>query len=151
MFFGNCDKNDKLAEINDCMDIYQEKKNLLLDMIAYATVNGQLDKKEFDFLFMLANTLDIEKGGFMELFYKGTTLKMIKDESVRILQFYRLAIMMQKDGILFVKDATAIKQFAIHMGVNLDAVKIVLKKMKAAPDTQISINELLRIFKDVAY
>ncbi|MCW2119892.1 excinuclease ABC subunit B [Flavobacterium sp. 7A] len=133
------------------MDVYQEKKNLLLDMIAYATVDGELDKKEFDFLFLLANTLDIERGGFMELFYKGTTLKLLKDQSVRILQFYRLAILMQKDGILFMKDATAIKQFSIHMGVNLDAVKKVLKKMKIAPDTQISINELLRIFKDVEY
>ena len=58
---------------------------------------------------------------------------------------------MQKDNNLFVKDATAIKQFAIHMGVNLDAVKKVLKKMKSAPDTQISINELLRIFKDAEF
>lgn len=33
------------------MEAYQEKKKLLLEMIAFATVDGQLNKKGYDFYF----------------------------------------------------------------------------------------------------
>jgi hypothetical protein len=33
--------------------MYEEKKNLLLEMIAFSTVDGHLHKKEYEFLFFL--------------------------------------------------------------------------------------------------
>ena len=44
------------------MNTYEEKKNLLLDMIAFSTENDVLPKKDYDFLFVIANALDLEKG-----------------------------------------------------------------------------------------
>jgi hypothetical protein len=50
--------------------MYEEKKSLLLEMIAFSTVDGHLHKKEYEFLFLIANQLNIEKGGLMIYFIK---------------------------------------------------------------------------------
>jgi hypothetical protein len=36
----------------------EEKKNLLLEMIVFSTVDGHLHKKEYDFLYLIANARD---------------------------------------------------------------------------------------------
>jgi hypothetical protein len=39
-----------------------KKKSLLLEMIAFSTVDGHLHKKNMNFVFLIANQLNIEKG-----------------------------------------------------------------------------------------
>jgi hypothetical protein len=48
----------------------EEKKNLLLEMIAFSTVDGHLHKKEYDFLYLIANALEIDKVSFNDLFHQ---------------------------------------------------------------------------------
>jgi len=43
-------KNDILAKNNKLMNTEAEKRSLLLEMIAFSTVDGQLHKREYDFL-----------------------------------------------------------------------------------------------------
>jgi hypothetical protein len=69
-------------------------------MIAFSTVDGH--KKEYEFLFLIANQLNIEKGGLMIYFIKNYQ-SYLKNEFQRIQQFYRLALLMHRDGILHVK------------------------------------------------
>tara|TARA_R110000868_G_scaffold179452_2_gene419461 strand:+ start:594 stop:995 length:402 start_codon:yes stop_codon:yes gene_type:complete len=130
------------------MDIEEEKKSLLLEMIAFSTVDGQLHKKEYDFLFLIANALDIEKGGFNDLFHQEAPKKIIQSEFKRIQHFYRLALLMHCDGVLHEKEITTIHQIALSMGLNPNATKRVLEKMKKAPTTTIEAGELLQIFKE---
>jgi hypothetical protein len=128
--------------------MYEEKKSLLLEMIAFSTVDGHLQKKEYEFLFLIANQLNIEKGGFNDLFHQKLPKLPIKNEFQRIQQFYRLAVLMHHDGILYIKEAEAIKQIAIRMGLNPQATKRVLKKMENAPDIIIPADLLLKIFRE---
>lgn len=130
------------------MDIQEEKKNLLLEMIAFATVEGQLQKKDFDFLFILSNTLNIERGGFMDLFQQKTVAIPIKTKSLRVQQFYKLALFMQRDGTLLLKDAAVIRRFAITMGLKPEVSKRIIKKMKSNPNTILSKDTLFRILEE---
>jgi uncharacterized tellurite resistance protein B-like protein len=130
------------------MNMYEEKKSLLLEMIAFSTVDGHLHKKEYEFLFLIANQFNIEKGGFNDLFHQELPKLPIKNEFQRIQQFYRLALLMHSDGILHVKEAEAIKQIAMSMGLNPEATKRVLIKMEKAPNAIISADVLLNIFRE---
>lgn len=130
------------------MDTNEEKLSLLLEMIAFSTVDGQLHKREYDFLFIVANELNIEKGGFNDLFHQELPKLPIKSEFQRIQQFYRLALLMHCDGILHKKETVAIQQIAIDMGLNPEATKRILKLMKEAPNAIINGEVLLNVFQE---
>lgn len=128
--------------------MYEEKEILLLEMIAFSTVDGHLNKKEYEFLFFIANELNIEKGGFNDLLQQKLPKLLIKNETERIQQFYRLALLMSRDNVLYVKEARSIKQIAMRMGLNPEATKRILKKIEIAPTILIPLDTLLKIFRE---
>lgn len=130
------------------MDTYEEKRSLLLEMIAFSAVDGQLHKREYDFLFIVANELNIEKGKFNDLFHQELPKLPIKSEFQRIQQFYRLALLMHCDGVLHNKETVATQQIAIEMGLNPEATKRILKLMKEAPNAIINGEVLLNVFQE---
>jgi uncharacterized tellurite resistance protein B-like protein len=130
------------------MNSEEEKRSLLLEMIAFSTVDGQLHKRELEFLWLVAQELNIEKSLFHDLFHQEHTKKVIKSEFQRIQQFYRLALIMHCDGVLHQKEANAIQQIAIEMGLNPGAVKRILDLMKKAPNAMIDPKLLLKVFQE---
>jgi uncharacterized tellurite resistance protein B-like protein len=141
-------KNNNLAKNNKLMNTETEKRGLLLEMIAFSTVDGQLHKREYDFLWLVAQELNIEYSVFKDLFHQEDPPVMIKSEFQRIQQFYRLALLMYCDGVLHEKEATAIQQIAIEMGLNPTAVKRVLRLMEKAPNAMIEPKVLLKVFQE---
>lgn len=125
-----------------------EKRSLLLELIAFSTIDGQLHKRELEFLWLVAQELNISKEIFQDLFHQETEILVIKSEFQRIQQFYRLALIMHCDGILHEKEANAIQQIAMEMGLNPGAVKRVLELMKKAPNAMIEPKILLKVFQE---
>lgn len=130
------------------MNTEAEKRSLLLEMIALATVDGHLHKRELDFLRLVAVELNISEEEFQDLFHQEIKSLPIPSEIQRINQFYRLALLMHCDGILHEREFNAIHQIAIAMGLNLSAVKRVLEMMKKSPKTIINPIVLLEIFQE---
>ncbi len=130
------------------MEAYEEKKKLLLEMIAFATVDGQLSKKGYDFLFLIANELSFEKGGFIDLLSDELPTLPENMKLNRIKQFYDLLVFFQNDGVLYKQDPDLIVHIAISMGLNTDAVRVLIKKVKNAPNTIITDDSLWQIFQD---
>lgn len=130
------------------MNTEEEKRGLLLEMIAFATIDGHLHKRELDFLWIVAEELNISKEEFRDLFHQEHVVKVNRSEFQRIQQFYRLALIMHCDGILHEKESKAIHQIALEMGLNPSAVKRVLELMKKAPNAIIDPNKLLRVFQE---
>jgi hypothetical protein len=130
------------------MNTYEEKKSLLLEMIAFSTVDGHLQKREYEFLFRIANELNIEKGGFNDLFYQELPKLPIRTDFQRVQQFYRLAVLMHCDATLHLKESATIKEIAIRMGLNSGLSKRILKKIEKSPKAIISADVLMRIFKE---
>jgi len=115
-------------------------------MIAFAVVDGELHDREYDFLWIIAQELEIEKSVFLQLFGKRNETKVIKDELHRIMQFYRLALLMHCDGILHEREIKAINEIGINMGLNPMGIKMTLKAMKEAPNQMVEPEILLHTF-----
>jgi hypothetical protein len=130
------------------MNTFEEKRSLLLEMIAFSTVDGHLHKREYDFLAIIAKELSFETAVFKDLFHQELPQLPIKTEFLRIQQFYRLALLMYCDGILHEKEMTTIQQIAIDMGLNPLATKRILKLMNEAPNAIIDGEILLNVFQE---
>ena len=130
------------------MNTFEEKRSLLLEMIAFSTVDGHLHKREYDFLAIIAQELSFEIAVFKDLFHQELPQLPIKTEFLRIQQFYRLALLMYCDGILHEKEMTTIQQMAIDMGLNPIATKRILKLMNEAPNAIIDGEILLNVFQE---
>ena len=130
------------------MPTYEEKISLLLEMIAFATIDGSLHKNEYTFLSIVANELGISVAVFNDLFHQELPTTVIKSEYERFYQFYRLALLMHSDGVLHPKEDDAIRQIAIDMGLNPLVTNRILKMMKSTRSPIIEADILLEIFKE---
>ena len=130
------------------MNTFEEKRSLLLEMIAFSTVDGQLHKREYDFLAIIAQELQVKKEEFKQFFHEELPPLPIRTEFLRIQQFYRLALLMYCDGILHEKEMITLQQIALDMGLNPTATKRVLKLMGEAPNAIIDGAVLLNVFQE---
>jgi len=126
----------------------EEKISLLIEMISFAIVDGELHDREYEFLWMIAKELKIDKSVFDDLFHQEIKPLAIKSEFQRIQQFYRLALLMQVDGIMHEKEETAIRQIAINMALNPLVTKRILLMIKMSPTGMIHPDYLLEAFKE---
>ena len=130
------------------MNTREEKISLLSEMIAFAVVDGILHDKEYDFLLMISEELEIDKATFLALFENRNQNKVIKEEFHRILHFYRLALLMHCDGVLHEREKKAIHEIGINMGLNPYATRRVLKLMEEAPNQMVDAEVLLISFQE---
>jgi uncharacterized tellurite resistance protein B-like protein len=130
------------------MEKYEEKLALLTEMIAFSVVDGKLHDREYLFLSMIAEELQISKDDFKSLFHQENYLVVIKSEFERIQQFYRLALLMHCDGILHEREQNKIHEIGINMGLNPHAIKRVLKAMETSPTKMVSAEFLLEVFQE---
>jgi len=130
------------------MNSYEERISLLNEMISFSIVDGRLHEREYDFLVLVASSLQIEKEAFNDLFHNEIMPTPIKSEFQRIQQFYRLALLMHVDGVLHHKEEVAIRQFAINMGLNPSATRRMLEMIKVSPSTVIHPDYLMEVFKE---
>lgn len=130
------------------MDSYEERIRLLSEMIAFAVIDGELHDREYDFLKMVSEELQIDKETFLSLFDKRKEFEVIKDEFHRILHFYRLALLMYCDGVLHDREKVAIHEIGINMGLNPNAMKRVLHLMQQSPNQMVDAEILLGAFQE---
>jgi hypothetical protein len=141
-------KNNILAKNNNLMQTNEEKISLLLEMIAFATIDGKLHKNEYAFLTIVAKELNISNAVLEDLFHQELPPIVIKSEFERFHQFYRLALLMYSDGVIHSKEEIAIIQIGINMGLNPIVTNRILKMMKSKPSPIIEADVLLDIFKE---
>ena len=130
------------------MKTTEEKISLLQEMIAFATVDGELHDREYDFLLMISQELEIEKEVFLDLFSKRNERTIIKDEFQRILHFYRLALLMHCDGVLHSREKIKIHEIGINLGLNPAAMKRILFLMEQTPDQILDAEVVIGAFQE---
>lgn len=130
------------------MNKYEEKLALLAEMIAFSVVDGRLHEREYLFLTMIADELQVKQEDFKALFHHENYPTVIKTEFERIQQFYRLALLMHCDGVLHEREQIKIHEIGINMGLNPHAIKRVLKAMEISPTKMISPEFLLEVFQE---
>ncbi|AXG74578.1 excinuclease ABC subunit B [Flavobacterium arcticum] len=129
------------------MATYEEKLSLLSEMIAFAQIDGQVHEREHQLLTIVASQLGIEETVFEELFDKKAEKIVIKSEHERIMQFYRLALLMHADGILHKNEQIAIREMGVNMGLSPYAMRSVLAEMQKSPSGLVDPEILLALFR----
>ncbi|MGQ2984927.1 excinuclease ABC subunit B [Flavobacterium sp.] len=129
------------------MNTYEEKLSLLSEMIAFAKIDGQVHERELAFLSIVASQLKVDKPVFESLFEHPADKVVLKTEHQRILQFYRLALLMHADGVLHNNEQVAIRELGINMGLSPFAMKSVLTEMQRSPTGLIDPDMLLALFR----
>ena len=130
------------------MNNYEERVALLIEMIAFSVVDGRLHEREYLFLAMIAEELQVTKADFKNLFHQEEYPVVIKSEFERVQQFYRLALLMHCDGVLHEREHIKIHEIGINMGLNPHAIKRVLKAMQDSPTKMIPPEFLLEVFQE---
>ncbi|MBE99733.1 TerB family tellurite resistance protein [Flavobacterium coralii] len=129
------------------MSTYEEKLSLLSEMIAFAQIDGQVHEREHQFLCIVASQLNVDKSDFEKLFMHKAEKVIIKSEHQRILQFYRLALLMHADGVLHENEQIAIREMGVNMGLSPFAMRSVLAEMQKSPSGLIDPDILLALFR----
>jgi len=129
------------------MNTYEEKLSLLCEMIAFAKVDGEVHDREMQFLRIVASQLKVERSVLDGLFEQAVDKKVIKSEHQRILQFYRLALLMHADGVLHENEQIAIREMGVNMGLSPFAMKSVLVEMRKSPTGLIDPEVLMALFR----
>jgi uncharacterized tellurite resistance protein B-like protein len=129
------------------MSTYEEKLSLLSEMIAFAKIDGEIHEREYQFLAIVAAQLRVDKSTFDSLFEHEAERVVIKSEHQRILQFYRLALLMHADGVLHENEQIAIREMGVNMGLSPFAMKSVLLEMQKSPTGLIDPDILLALFR----
>ncbi|MEO8235015.1 MAG: excinuclease ABC subunit B [Flavobacterium sp.] len=130
------------------MNSHQEKISLLSEMIAFAVIDGELHDREYDFLLLISEELEIEKETFLDLFDKRNEHVIIKDEFNRIIHFYRLALLMHCDGVLHKREKIAIHEMGITMGLNPFAMNRILNLMEDSPSKMLAPEKIICAFQE---
>ncbi len=115
------------------MNTYEERLSLLSEMVEFARVDGMVHDRERRFLHIVAGHLKLGDEILESLFTQEAPHAIIKSEHQRILQFYRLALLMHIDGVLHHNEQKAIREIGINMGLSPFAMKGVLREMKNSP------------------
>ena len=130
------------------MSMHPTKINLLAEMIAFSIVDGELHEREYQFLCLVARELHISKEELDDLFHQEHFVVPIKSETQRIQQFYRLVLLMHIDDVLHEKEAIAIKQIAIEMGLNPSATHRFLELIRTTTHRIIEPKEVYALFHE---
>ena len=126
----------------------KEKLSLLTELIKLARADNEIRKEEHDFLLSVARLLDISPEVFETLFDQYIEFTPPESEFDRILQFYRLVLLMNVDRETSEAEILFIKNSGIRIGLSPQATDRVLEEMFDYPDRAIPPEKLIEIFKE---
>ncbi len=129
------------------MDSYEEKLNILSEMIAFARVDQSLKESEYQFLIRVASNLGVDKPTFDNLLKQKTTKPVLKTQAERIVQFHRLLLVMNIDEEQHEKEINSLHNMGLKMGLPPTGISQVLKVMHEYPNKIVPPEVLIDIFK----
>ncbi|WP_047246000.1 hypothetical protein [Maribacter thermophilus] len=129
------------------MNTKKEKLSILSEMIAFARVDNTLKRSEYDFLFNVAQQLEISKKEFDSLFSKKVEHIIPKSQADRLVQFNRLILLMNVDNSNDLTEIKRLHDIGLGMGLPPSAIEQVLAIMHKYPNRIVPPDVLINIFK----
>lgn len=129
------------------MPTKKEKLSILSEMIAFAKVNNEVKESEYDFLFSVAQQLEVSKKTFDSLFTANVEHVIPKSQPERLLQFHRLMLLMNVDDKQDIIEVKRIYDIGLKMGLPPGAIQQVLSVMHKYPNKVVPPEVLISIFK----
>jgi len=124
----------------------EEKLGLLKQLILIANADGKIKEIEYQLLLGLAANLGVSKEDFEKVFQPGVEVAMPKELGDRILQFHRMILLMNVDMDASSAEMDMIRKMGIMLGLNAQAIEIVLSEMREYPNNLIPPDRMVQIF-----
>lgn len=128
------------------MSSADHKHNILTELIQFALVDGHLDESELEFLIHLASDLEVSRESFLDLFSNPLPSKPLPNVHDRIIQFYRLCLLMHADGLVHPKESVRLHEMGIKMGLDPMGLEKILDMLDEAAGETIDANVLFELF-----
>ncbi|WP_240042678.1 TerB family tellurite resistance protein [Maribacter aurantiacus] len=125
----------------------KEKLSILSEMIAFARVDNTLKQSEYDFLFNVAQSLEVSKKEFDGLFQREVEHIIPKSQAERLVQFNRLILLMNIDDENNLKEIERLHDIGLRMGLPPSAIEQVLSIMHEYPNKIVPPEIIINIFK----
>ncbi|MHA7943315.1 TerB family tellurite resistance protein [Formosa sp. 3Alg 14/1] len=123
-----------------------EKLSLLSEMIAFAKTDEIISLK-YNFLLSVSKQLNISRSDFEYLINNPIIYKNLESYSERIVQFYRLVLLLNLDNKRLQKDDILFFNYGLRMGLSHDSTNKVLHLMDGFPNNMVPADVLIDIFK----
>jgi len=149
--------NEQLEEIfsqdlNQNMDhmTIEEKVALIRQLYQISKADNKIEPAEKKFLYELALSIDLPIEALEDILDEKPSY--IKEKipisfEDRILQIYRLALMMKIDNDVSKEEIQTLKSIALELGLHPEAVTVLLERLQESPEGVLEYNELKEIFE----
>ncbi|NND64027.1 MAG: TerB family tellurite resistance protein [Flavobacteriaceae bacterium] len=128
------------------MDL-EYKLSLISDLIVLAKADDKVTSHEYDFMYRLAERMEISKEQVDHLFENPKPSQPIFSELERITHFHKLLLMMNVDRETHEKEIHVLREFGLKMGIRPGAIDQILVRMNDYEDKLIPAQELISIFQ----
>ena len=125
----------------------EEKLIQLSGLIAMMLADGEVKESEYDFLVRIADEMNVSQIDLDMLIGKDIEYHPPKSEFERIVQFYRLLLVMHIDKKVVKKEVDLVKDLAIKMGLNPLITDRLITMINESPNKQIPADKLVASFQ----
>ncbi|MCB9364317.1 MAG: TerB family tellurite resistance protein [Flavobacteriales bacterium] len=126
---------------------HQEKLSLLQDLIALSKADNNVSFMETQFINSVALSLGVSADELQQLISNPIDYSPQDREIDRIIQFYRLLLLMGVDANHHDKEIDFCKNLGLKMGLNPIAINEVVKRILASEKGMLPPDELISIFQ----
>lgn len=123
------------------------KLSMISDLIVLAKADSKITAQELDFMYRLAERMQVDKATVDSLFDKPKPSQPIFSELERITHFHKLLLMMNVDRETHEKEVEVLRNFGLKMGIRPGAIDRILVRMNDFEDKLIPSQELISIFQ----
>jgi uncharacterized tellurite resistance protein B-like protein len=124
----------------------QENLSLLAQLVKLANADDEIKEIEFQFIMSIAAQLGVTPEEFRSIFETYIDQTPPKLEGDRIVQFHRLVLLMNVDGETSEEELAKVRKMGVKMGLNPQAIDMVLKEMHDYPNKVVPPSRLIEIF-----
>lgn len=126
----------------------KEKLSLLSQMIALVRSDDHLDPREYDFLVLLAERMDVGEYTLKSMLEgPAEPLTLPETEAERILQFHTLVLLMNVDEEQHPAEVLTIKNMGLRMGLSPYAMERIFRIMPGYPNRIVPPDVVIDIFR----
>ena len=129
------------------MEKHQKKLSLLQDLIALSNVDRNISFIENNFIYTIALSLGVSEVELTQLKNNPVNYNPENKETDRIIQFYRLLLLMNVDQVKTKKEIDFCKETGLKMGLNTTAINTTIEQMLNSETGMMTPNDVIKIFQ----
>jgi len=124
----------------------EEKLGILRQLYKMTQADNKVKPVEYSFLYEIALSMEVPLEKLEEIFDYEDRYQLPKDLQNKIIQVYRLALIMKVDQEVAPEEINTLKSLALQMGLHPEAVNNMLEEMNKSETGTLDFDRLMQIF-----